>query len=122
MPLPRWLLPPALALAALGGAVLLPTPGGAYAPAPARKRALTNSVGMKLVPIPAGKFMMGSPTTEVGYNAEEGPQHEVEITKPFHLGAYEVTQAEFQKVMGTNPSYHAPTGAGATVVRGLDAG
>ena len=42
---------------------------------------------MKLVPIPAGKFLMGSPENEVGRITNEGPQHEVEISKPFYLGS-----------------------------------
>ena len=55
---------------------------------------LVNSVGMVLVPIPAGKFMMGDES-----------KHSVTITKPFHLGAFEVTQEQYEKVMGKNPSY-----------------
>jgi formylglycine-generating enzyme required for sulfatase activity len=63
-----------------------------------------NSIGMKLNLIPAGKFLMGSPEREQGRQASEGPQHEVTITKPFHIGVYEVTQAEYEKVIGKNPS------------------
>ncbi len=65
--------------------------------------AITNSIGMKLALIPAGEFMMGSPDSEKG-SATEGPRHLVRITKPFYLGVYEVTQAEYERVMGTNPS------------------
>jgi WD40 repeat protein/serine/threonine protein kinase len=65
---------------------------------------ITNSIGMKLARIPAGKFLMGSPENEPGRQANEGPQHEVTITKPFHIGVYEVTQAEYEKVTGKNPS------------------
>lgn len=54
---------------------------------------------MKLAPIPAGKFVMGSPRTEPERVRGEVP-HEVSITQPFHLGVYEVTQGEFAKVMG----------------------
>ncbi len=65
---------------------------------------LTNSIGMKLVPIPAGKFMMGSPPSEEGrYDSEQ--QHEVTLTKDFYLGLTQVTQAQYEQVMGTNPSY-----------------
>jgi formylglycine-generating enzyme required for sulfatase activity len=59
---------------------------------------ITNSVGMKLVLIPAGSFTMGSPTNEAERDAKE-IQHEVSITRPFYMGAYEVTQADFLKVM-----------------------
>jgi formylglycine-generating enzyme required for sulfatase activity len=65
---------------------------------------LGNNVRMRLVLIPAGKFMMGSPATEVGRGGEEGPQHEVIISKPFYMGVFEVTQAQYEQVMGVNPS------------------
>ncbi len=61
---------------------------------------ITNSIGMKLVLIPAGTFTMGSPMEEVGRGPDE-TQHDVTISKPYYLGAYEVTQSEFDKVMGT---------------------
>jgi formylglycine-generating enzyme required for sulfatase activity len=68
---------------------------------------------MKLARIPAGKFLMGSPENEPGRQANEGPQHEVTITKPFHIGVYEVTQAEYEKVTGKNPSkFNRDTGGG----------
>jgi formylglycine-generating enzyme required for sulfatase activity len=62
-------------------------------------RLLTNSIGMKLAPIPAGKFLMGSPRDEAERDEIE-LQHEVEITRPFYLGVYEVTQSEYYRVMG----------------------
>jgi formylglycine-generating enzyme required for sulfatase activity len=65
---------------------------------------ITNSIGMKLVLIPAGKFMMGSPANEESRKADE-ERHEVEITQPFYMGVYEVTQEQYEKVMGNNPSY-----------------
>jgi formylglycine-generating enzyme required for sulfatase activity len=65
---------------------------------------ITNSVGMKLVLIPKGTFMMGSPESEEGRQKEE-TQHEVTISKDYYLGVYEVTQAQYEKVMGKNPSY-----------------
>ena len=67
-------------------------------------RELTNSIGMKLVFIPPGEFMMGSPEDEEGRFDNEGPQHRVKITKGFYMGATEVTQAQWQAVMGNNPS------------------
>jgi formylglycine-generating enzyme required for sulfatase activity len=65
---------------------------------------IENSIGMKLNLIPAGRFLMGSPEDEPGRQPNEGPQHEVTISKPFLIGLTEVTQAEYEKVTGTNPS------------------
>jgi len=65
---------------------------------------LGNGVKMRLVLIPAGKFMMGSPATEAGRGSEEGPQHEVTISNPFYMGVFEVTQEQYEQVMGVNPS------------------
>ncbi len=65
---------------------------------------ITNSIGMKLVLIPKGTFMMGSPESEQGRNENEN-QHEVTISKDYYLGVYEVTQAQYEKVMGKNPSH-----------------
>jgi len=73
---------------------------------------IENGIGMKLVLIPAGEFMMGCTESPQGMwrtfgppAADEYPQHKVRITKPFYLGVYEVTQAEYEKVMGRDPSY-----------------
>jgi len=65
----------------------------------------TNSVGMEFVLIPEGEFLMGSPSGESGADADESPLHKVTIGEPFYLGKYEVTQEQWQKVMGNNPSY-----------------
>ena len=53
-----------------------------------------NSIGMKFKLIPAGKFTMG----------EGDEAHEVTLTKPFKMGVHEVTQAQYEQVMGVNPS------------------
>lgn len=58
---------------------------------------LGNKVTMKLLKIPAGKFMIGSPATEEGRGGNEGPQHEVTISKPFYMGMYEVTVEQFDQ-------------------------
>jgi len=55
---------------------------------------------MEFVRIPAGSFHMGSPPSEEGRDDNEGPVHEVRITKPFYMGKYEVTQAQWEAVMG----------------------
>jgi len=65
---------------------------------------ITNSIGMKLVLIPKGTFVMGSPESEEGRQKDE-TQHEVTISKDYYLGVTEVTQGQYQKVMGKNPSY-----------------
>ena len=59
-----------------------------------------NSIGMKFIHIPAGEFMMGSDE----YGDGEIPVHEVNISKPFYLGTYPVTQCEWKMIMEDNPS------------------
>ncbi|MCY2992153.1 MAG: SUMF1/EgtB/PvdO family nonheme iron enzyme [Planctomycetota bacterium] len=82
---------------------------------------MTNSIGMRFVLIPPGEFDMGSTAEEVArlledaksrkvdqwyidHLASEAPKHRVRITKPFYLGQCEVTQAEYERVIGSNPS------------------
>jgi formylglycine-generating enzyme required for sulfatase activity len=65
---------------------------------------ITNSIGMKLVLIPKGTFQMGSPPSENGSEDNER-QHEVTLTRDYYIGAFEVTQSQYEKVMGKNPSY-----------------
>lgn len=67
-------------------------------------RGITNSLGMKLVPIAKGKLEMGSGVQEEGYRFKE-PRHEVTLTRDYYIGAFEVTQAQYARVMGNNPSY-----------------
>jgi formylglycine-generating enzyme required for sulfatase activity len=55
------------------------------------RKEVTNSVGMKLVQIPAGTFVMGSPTGEKDRSDDE-TQHPVTLSKPFSMGRTEVTQ------------------------------
>ena len=64
---------------------------------------LGKGVTMKLVLIPAGEFMMGSPKSDPDGHDDEGPQRKVTISKPFYMGIYEVTQAQWRGVMGTEP-------------------
>ena len=65
---------------------------------------LDGGVKIKLVLIPAGEFMMGSPDADADAYGSEKPQHRVRITKPFYLGKYLVTQQQWEAVMGSNPS------------------
>jgi len=53
--------------------------------------------------VPPGRFTMGSATSETGRNGDE-VLHDVEITRPFLIGQFEVTQQEWRTVMGTSPS------------------
>ena len=64
----------------------------------------TNSIGLQLMLLPSGQFTMGSPEDEPGHQDNEFPPHPVRLSRSFWLGAYEVTQAQYQKVMGINPS------------------
>ena len=79
---------------------------------------IENSIGMRFALIPAGTFLMGAPEGE-GEPAEH-PQHEVEITRPFWMGIFPVTQEQYQSVIETNPSYFCSTGGGAGRVEGMD--
>ena len=56
-----------------------------------------------MVKCPAGSFMMGSPEDELRRNDEE-TLHKVTLTKSFYIGKYEVTQSQYEKIMGKNPS------------------
>ena len=66
-------------------------------------KAYVNQYGMEFVLIPAGTFMMGSPPDEPGRNADE-VQHKVKLTKSFYMQRTEVTQKQWSRVMGANPS------------------
>jgi formylglycine-generating enzyme required for sulfatase activity len=98
--------------------VVLPSREAPDTPLPGPVKSLTNSIGLKLVFIPPGKFLMGSSAREIarfkkepfggyvlpGWDRCEGPQHEVRIARGFYLGVYEVTQGQFASVLGKNPS------------------
>jgi len=81
-----------------------PSPGPSGAPSKEVTLDLGGGVTMDLVLMPADEFLMGSPENEAGRDGDEGPQHRVTIARPFYLGKYEVTQAQWQAVMGNNPS------------------
>jgi formylglycine-generating enzyme required for sulfatase activity len=64
----------------------------------------TNSAGMQFVAIAPGEFVMGCAAGDEPCDADEKPAHRVQITKAFEIGKYEVTQSQWQAVMGSNPS------------------
>ena len=68
-------------------------------------RVQDNASGIEMLLVPPGTFMMGcSPSNQYGCLSDEYPVHEVTLTQPFYLGRYEVTQAQWTAVMGSNPS------------------
>ena len=91
---PTWLLTGVLLLV---GLVLT---AGILAAQSAPEKTFTNSIGMEFVLIPPGTFKMGSDRGD----PDERPVHDVTISKQFYMGKYEVTQGQWQAVMGTNPS------------------
>jgi formylglycine-generating enzyme required for sulfatase activity len=79
------------------------SPSGPVPPQPspdAHPQELRNGIGMEFVLIPAGEFLMGS-TDRL---EEERPIHKVQISQPFYLGRYPVTQAQWKDLMRNNPS------------------
>lgn len=68
------------------------------------KQRFTNSLGMEFVYIPGGSFVMGSPEDEWRRNENEY-QHKVTLTQGFSMQTTEVTQGQWKKVMGDNPSH-----------------
>jgi len=96
------------------------SPSGKSATSSKNIRQTTNSIGMQLTLVPAGQFDMGAPKGEVARYPYERPQHRVQISQPFYLGTYEVTQAEWEAIMGSNPSSYAPTGDSKKKVADLD--
>ncbi|MGE0640588.1 MAG: formylglycine-generating enzyme family protein [Thermoanaerobaculia bacterium] len=93
--IPRW-LPAGVAALALAGCA-------------AREQWTEPVTGMQFVLVPAGRFVMGSPPGERDREAQE-VAHPVDIAEPFWVGRYEVTQGEWVRVMGSNPSRFADCG------------
>lgn len=78
----------------------------------------SESIGCSLLRVMPGSFSMGSPPSEPGRQADEGA-HRVRITRPFYLGANEVTQDEYDRVMKNNPSHFSLKGLGSDKVKHL---
>ena len=92
-----------LAPALAAGVILAAGPAAAAAPAPNGAKTHTNSIGVEFVLIPAGTFQMGC-SSDKECDVDKKPRHRVTISKPFYLGKYEVTQKQWEAVMGNNPS------------------
>jgi uncharacterized protein (TIGR02996 family) len=67
-----------------------------------------NEMGMRFALIPAGTFWMGSGPKERDSHHDEQPRREVTLTRPYWLGVFQVTQADYEAVIGSNPSFFAP--------------
>ncbi len=78
---------------------------------------LPGGVPLVLVRVPAGTFRMGTPESAGADFSAEQPVHDVTLTHDFFLGKYEVTQAQWQAVMGTNPSNSGSCGGSCPVER-----
>ena len=122
-------------------AVAAPSPMQADTPTPTNKspnekpsgKIRKNSIGIELVYVPPGDFMMGSSAEEIAeavsyrkkYSsdakpedfANENPRHKVTVKEGFWIGRFEVTQAQWQAVMGSNPSKHTECGVNCPVER-----
>ncbi|HTU22058.1 MAG TPA: bifunctional serine/threonine-protein kinase/formylglycine-generating enzyme family protein [Gemmataceae bacterium] len=114
------MLPPLIPAPPPAPTVLTPQPRRIVQPSRSLPKQLTNLIGMKFVLVPAGTFVIGSPPDEAGRSADEGPQHEVTITRPFYLASYPVTQAQYQRVMRSNPSHFCRSGRGKELCKDID--
>jgi formylglycine-generating enzyme len=84
-----------LAVALFAARLVAPGPANFY---------IEPATGMVLAAVRPGSFMMGSPASEPGRNGDE-VLHRVMVSRLFYIGQHEVMQAEWTKVMGSNPSY-----------------
>ncbi|MEY4752899.1 MAG: hypothetical protein RJA44_574, partial [Pseudomonadota bacterium] len=111
----RWLAPVLMVLAGLAPsrAALSSPLTGQPGPAPVADQGQPVKAGQtikdcdvcpELVLLPRGSFMMGSPDSEPGRSKDEGPVHRVTIDHDLAVGRYEVTQGQWQALMGGNPS------------------
>ena len=72
-------------------------------PVPEGVESFVNSIGMRMIRVPAGEFVLGSPTDETGRGDDE-EQRGLRVLKPFYISQTEVTQAEWNAIMELNPS------------------
>lgn len=112
-PLPLRRIRTLSALAGAAIALVAMFPAGAFAQTPPAAAAAASlptdqpiviaDLKLRLMPIPAGSFTMGSPSSELGHRPDETPHH-VTLTQPFWIGATGVTQAQYEAIMGANPA------------------
>jgi serine/threonine-protein kinase len=122
---PTTLPPPALVPFDATKAVLHQEAWAQYLKVPVE---IENTLGMKLRLIPPGEFLQGATSQEIADAAaaknrnfdSDGPQHRVQLTKAFYFGVYEVTQAEYEAIIGNNPAQYSANGTNAAAVAGLD--
>ena len=84
---------------------------------PPGKDCVISDLALELIWVEPGTFVMGSPLNEPERNKAEGPQTRVTLSKGFWLGKTEVTQAQYEAVVGTNPSTFKSAGPNAPVER-----
>ena len=78
-------------------------------------RVKDKGTGIEMLLVPPGKFVMGMSPGDTQAGDDEKPAHEVTLTKPFYLGHTEVTQTQWVKVLGNNPSSHKWIDEGFTI-------
>jgi formylglycine-generating enzyme required for sulfatase activity len=83
---------------------------------------VTNSIGMQLVLVPAGELTIGSRADDPDADPDERPARRLRMSSPFYLGRHEVTQDEYSRVTGDNPSWFQPDGPGAAQVGDQETG
>jgi len=76
---------------------------------------ISNSLGMTFRLIPAGTFVMGSPSDELGRDTDDETQYSVTISESFYIQTTEVTQGQWKDVMGNNPSHYDSCGLNCPV-------
>lgn len=75
-----------------------------YFDEPVLRNPLRKLLPLRMIKIPAGEFMMGSPASEPHHDDQEGPQRKIQVPS-FYLGAFTITQRQYEIIMGSNPSY-----------------
>jgi formylglycine-generating enzyme required for sulfatase activity len=108
-PEPKAALPPTVVLAEFAQPVPSdpgPVAAASVPPSGPMPKTIANTIGMTLVLIPAGEFLMGSPDSDKDANADEKPQLRLRITRPSYLGATEVTRGQYRAVTGEYPSLY----------------
>ncbi len=101
-----------------------PAPSSEAVLAPAQRPSAvwtSPSTNMAFVRLEGGEFMIGSSADDTDARDAEKPQHKVRIS-PLYVGVTEVTQEQYQAVMGNNPSWFSSTGGGKEMVAGRTTG